>query len=139
VGLARVFLIHIKEFGDFEPLPRLAVVGDEGVEILRRRRGVTRVHSLAIIACSIKVVGAITGSLMSVHLPMEARSGGIVGDETGDDEPNEQWRSIDSHSALSDRRDVFFRHCFRQRDSADEESDRFGEGEMEEGQRGKSP
>jgi hypothetical protein len=91
------------------------------------------------IACSSKVVGASTGSLMSVHLPMEARSGGIVGDETGDGVSKGQWRSIASHFAFSDRMDVFFRHCFRHRDSADEESDRFGEGEMEEGQREKSP
>jgi hypothetical protein len=96
VGLAWVFLIHIKDFGDLNPLPRLAVVGDEGAVFVRRRRGGTRVHSLAMIACSIKVVGASTGNLMSDQLPMETRSGGLVGDETGVDEPQVLWRSIDS-------------------------------------------
>jgi hypothetical protein len=136
VGLAWVFLIHIKDFGDLNPLPRQAVVGDEGAEFVRRRRGGTRVHSLAMIACSIKVVGASTGNFMSDQLPMESRSGGLVGDETGVEEPQVLWRSIDSHSALIDRREAFFRHCFKQRDSADEDSDRFGEGEMEGGKKG---
>jgi hypothetical protein len=39
VGLAGFFLIHIKEAGDLKPLPRLAVVGDEGEVVERRRRG----------------------------------------------------------------------------------------------------
>jgi hypothetical protein len=88
------------------------------------------------IACSIKVVGASTGNFMSDQLPMETRIGGLVGDETGDEEPQVLWRSIDSHSALIVRREAFFRHCFKQRDSADEESDRFGEGGKEGGKKG---
>jgi hypothetical protein len=85
LGLARFFLIQIKDFGDLKPRPQLAVGGDEVAVFDRRRRGGTRVHSLAMIACSIKVVGASTGNLMSDHLPMETRSGGLVGDETGVD------------------------------------------------------
>jgi hypothetical protein len=139
VGLAGFFLIHIKEAGDLKSLPQLAVVGDESVVVERRRRGWTRVHSLAIIACSMKVVGASTGNLMSAQLPMETRCGGLVRDETGVAEPHELRRSIESHSTAIDRWAVFFRHCFKHRDSAEEESDRFGEGEMEEGKKEDSP
>jgi hypothetical protein len=70
---------------------------------------------------------------------METRCGGLVGDETGVAEPHELRRSIESHSTVIDRWAVFFRHCFKHRDSAEEESDRFGEGEMEEGKKDDSP
>jgi hypothetical protein len=62
---------------------------------------------------------------------METCSGGLAGEETGVGDPQVLCRSIDSQTALSDRREAFFHHCFKQLDSADEESDRFGEGEME--------
>jgi hypothetical protein len=70
---------------------------------------------------------------------METRSGELAGEEAGVEDPQVPRRSFDSHSALIERMDVFFRHCFKQRDSADEESDRFGEGEMEGGKKELSP
>jgi hypothetical protein len=73
VGLVGFFLIHIKEAGGLKYLPRPAVVGDGSEEVERRRRGWTRVHSLAIIACSTKVYGASTSILTSAQLPMETR------------------------------------------------------------------
>jgi hypothetical protein len=86
-----------------------------------------------------KVDGASTGSLRFVRLPMETRSGEIDGDETGDADSHERRRVIVSHSAAIDRREAFFRHCFKHRDSAEEESDRFGEGETEGRKKGELP
>jgi hypothetical protein len=139
MGLAGFFLIHIKGACDLKSLPRLAVVGDENVVVERRRRGWTRVHSLATIACSTKVVGGSTGILTPAQLPMEARCDGLLGDGTGVAIPHELRRRIESHSIVIDRWAVFFCHCFKHRDSAEEESDRFGEGEMEEGKKEDSP
>jgi hypothetical protein len=70
---------------------------------------------------------------------MEICSGGLAGDEAGVEDPQALSRSIDSQAALIDRRDSFFRHCFKHLDSADEESDRFGDGEMGGGKKGTSP
>jgi hypothetical protein len=78
-----------------------------------------------------KVDGASTGNLMFARLPMVTRSGEIDGDETGVAESHERRRNIESHSTSIDRRVAFFRHCFKHRDSAEEDSDRFGEGDME--------
>jgi hypothetical protein len=78
-----------------------------------------------------KVDGASTGNLMFARLPMETRSGEIVGDETVVADSHERRRVMDSHSTSIDRREAFFRHCFKQCDSAEEDSDRFGEGDME--------
>jgi hypothetical protein len=66
-------LIHIKVALDFENLPPSAIAGDGTEEVERRRRGWTRVHSLAMIACSSKVDGANTGILTLFQLPMEVR------------------------------------------------------------------
>jgi hypothetical protein len=66
MGLAGFFLIHIKEAGDLKSIPRLAVVGDGNVVVERRCRGWTRVHSLAMIACSTNVVGASTSGKKAI-------------------------------------------------------------------------
>jgi hypothetical protein len=97
MGLAGCFLIHIKEVSFLKFFPWLADVGDEITADGRRRRGCTRVHSLAIMACSTKVVGASTGTLTPDKLPMEAGCEGLVGDGEGEAATHD-LRRIDSHS-----------------------------------------
>jgi hypothetical protein len=92
------------------------------------------------IACSTNVDGSSTGSLTSALLPMEARSFvGLDVGETGDLEPPALRCNIDSHSMAIERRSHLFRHCFRCRDSAEEESDQNGSGEMGDGEKGDAP
>jgi hypothetical protein len=92
------------------------------------------------IACSMNVDGASTGNLTSALLPMETRSCVVIdGDETGDPEPPALRWSIVSHSMAIERRPDLFRHCFRFRDSAEDESDRFETGEMGDGEKGDAP
>jgi hypothetical protein len=98
LGLAGRFLIHIKEASDLKSFPWLAIVGDESMADERRRRGWTRVHSLAMMACSTNVVGANTGILMPDQLPMEAGCAGLVREEAGDAASHDLWRRIVSHS-----------------------------------------
>jgi hypothetical protein len=97
MGLAGCFLIHIKEVSFLKFFPRLADIGDEITADGRRRRGCTRVHSLAIMVCSTKVVGASTGTLTPDKLPMEAGCEGFVGDDDGEAATHD-LRRIDSHS-----------------------------------------
>jgi hypothetical protein len=131
-------LIHIKEVPFLKFFPRLADVGDEIAADGRRRRGCTLVHSLAVMVCSTKVVGASTGTLTPDKLPMEAVCVGLDGDgdaeaTTGDGDAEAAahgMRRIDSHSREIDRWATFFRHWLRLRDSAEEVRERFGEGEI---------
>jgi hypothetical protein len=71
MGLLEHFLIHIKDESFLKFLLRQADDGDRITAGERRRRGCTRVHSLATMACSSKVVGASTGILTPEKLPME--------------------------------------------------------------------
>jgi hypothetical protein len=102
MGLVGFFLIHIKAALGFKILPRSAITGDGIEEVEQRRRGWTRVHSLAMIACSSKVDGANTGILTSVQLPMETRLGGLDKSEIGVAGSQTLRRSIESHSIVID-------------------------------------
>jgi hypothetical protein len=111
VGLVGFFLIHIKAALGFKILPRSAIAGDGIEDVERRRRGWTRVHSLAMIACSSKVDGANTGILTSGQLPMEVRLGGLDELEIGVAGSQTLRRNIESHSIVIDRCPTLFRHC----------------------------
>jgi hypothetical protein len=63
LGLAGLFLIQIEEAPAID-LPRLDADEDDGVAMRRRSRERTRVHSLALMTFSTKVVGASTGILI---------------------------------------------------------------------------
>jgi hypothetical protein len=138
MGLLEHFLIHIKDESFLKFLLRLAVDGDRITAGERRRRGCTRVHSLATMACSSKVVGASTGILTPEKLPMEVGYEGRVGDGDGA-AAAKGLRRIDSHSRAIDRSATFFRHCLRFRDSFEEERERFDEGEIGDGKREDAP
>jgi hypothetical protein len=97
MGLAGHFMIHIKEVSFLKFFPWLGVIGDGITADGRRRRGCTRVHSLAIMACSTKVIGASTSTLTPDKLPMEAGCEGLDGDGDGEAATHE-LRKIDSYS-----------------------------------------
>jgi hypothetical protein len=134
MGLLECFLIHIKDESCSKFLFRLAVDGDRITAGERRRRGCTRVHSLATMACSTKVVGASTGILTPDNLPMEVWGESRFGDDDGE-VASQGLRRIDSHSRAIERDATFFRHCLRFRDSFEEERERFDEGEIGDGTR----
>jgi hypothetical protein len=102
MGLAEHFLIHIKDVSFLKFFLRLAVVGDGSTADGRRRRGCTRVHLLAIMACSMKFVSASTGILTPDKLPMEVGCEGLFGDGDGEVATHD-LRRIDSHSREIDR------------------------------------
>jgi hypothetical protein len=138
MGLLEHFLIHIKDESYLKFLLRLAVDGDRITAGERRRRGCRRVHSLATMACSTKVVGASTGILTPDNLPMEVGCEGRVGDDDGE-VASRGLRRIDSHSRVIERNATFFRHCLRFWDSFEEERERFDEGEIGDGTREGAP
>jgi hypothetical protein len=76
-------LIQIAEASGLKIFPRLAIDGDEDGAEERRRRGWTRVHSLARMVCSTNVVGANTGNFMPDQLPREVDGIGLVDEGSG--------------------------------------------------------
>jgi hypothetical protein len=75
LGLAALFLIQTEEAPALN-LPWLAVDNGDGAAAERRPRGRTRVHSLAWIICSTKVVSANTGILTPGQLGFREDGGG---------------------------------------------------------------
>jgi hypothetical protein len=132
LGLAELFLIQIEDLPALR-FPRLA--GDEcagdGAAAGRRSREPTRVHSLASITCSTKVVGANTGILIPGQLGFRGGAGGGLDDAglvegiSSDTTSHDVQESVLPHSRSSACWLTFLRHCLIPRTSAEELSERF--------------
>jgi hypothetical protein len=133
LGLAGLFLIHIEESPALGFLRPIAVDGD-GAATERRSRGLTRVHSLALITFSTKVDGASTGSLIPGRIGLtECGEEGIgdrslAGGDTDGASSHDEQRRASPHSRSLARWETFLRHCLNPRASAEELSERFEQG-----------
>jgi hypothetical protein len=94
----------------------------------RRPRERTRVHSLALMICSTKVVGANTGTLTPGQLGFREGGGGLAEGGSGDATSQDVQRRALPHSLASALWLTFLRHCLIPRASAEELSERFEQG-----------
>jgi hypothetical protein len=137
LGLAGLFLIQIEETPALN-FPRPVAVDGDGAAAERRSRERTRVHSLALITFSTKVVGASTGILIPGQIGLMECGEERLGDRSlaergsGDASSHDVQRRASPHSRSLVRWTAFLRHCLNPRASAEELSERFeqgGEGE----------
>jgi hypothetical protein len=89
--------------------------------------------------CSTNVDGANIGTFTPDQLAREVDSGGLTDEGVGVAASHDALWRILLHSCANDLWIAFLRQRFRPCDSAEEESERFGEGEMEGRKKGDVP
>jgi hypothetical protein len=133
LGLAELFLIQIEETPALN-LPQPDADDGDGAAAERRSRERTRVHSLALMTVSTKVVGASTGILIPGQLGLRVGGGdgldgrGLAERGSGDATSHDVQRRASPHSRSLARCLAFLRHCLIPRASAEELNERFEQG-----------